>query len=149
MKKRFLVAKEEVIQSFEKKVRLKRVEETPKGSQVSGASKTDRLHIHRKKGECYICGKLGHYTKEYCYKKKTIESNAVTSQGESISEEECDTEECCAATDLNHLESTSNVIENEVLALHAEDKSYENDWIIDSGCYNHMTRHKKKLQNII
>ncbi|TYK27791.1 uncharacterized protein E5676_scaffold749G00110 [Cucumis melo var. makuwa] len=37
---------------FQKKVGSKGVEETPKGSEVGGASKNDRLHGHRKKGEC-------------------------------------------------------------------------------------------------
>ncbi|KAA0035381.1 putative mitochondrial protein [Cucumis melo var. makuwa] len=59
-----------------------------------------------------------------------------------------DAEACCATIDPNP-QSTSNVVENEVLALHAEEVNYENDWIVDSGCSNHMTRDKRKLQNTI
>ena len=81
-------------------------------------------------------------------KKKIAESNAVTSQAKSISEEEWDEEACCATIDPN-LQSTSNVVENEVLAFHAEEINYENDWIVDSGCSNHMTGDKSKLQNTI
>ncbi|TYK03493.1 putative mitochondrial protein [Cucumis melo var. makuwa] len=92
--------------------------------------------------------KIGHYARECRRKKKIAESNAVTSQTESISEEKWDAEACCATIDPNP-QSTSNVVENEVLALHAEEVNYENDWIVDSGCSNHMTRDKRKLQNII
>ncbi|GMI95080.1 hypothetical protein HRI_003177300 [Hibiscus trionum] len=67
-------------------------------------------------------------------KKKSIESNVVTSN----SEEEWDAEAFFA-------------VEEEDLALTATmlDKiDYENDWIIDSGCSNHMIGDKEKLQNL-
>ena len=38
-------------------------------------------------------------------------------------------------------------MKNEVLALHAEEVNYENDWIVDSGYFNHMTGDNMKLQN--
>ncbi|KAG8488484.1 hypothetical protein CXB51_016201 [Gossypium anomalum] len=58
-------------------------------------------------------------------KKKTIESNAATSK----SEEEWDAEALVA-------------IEEE------EQINYKKDWIVDSGCSNHMTDDKEKLQNL-
>lgn len=30
----------------------------------------------------------------------------------------------------------------------SEQINYENDWIVDSGCSNHMTGDKQKLQNL-
>lgn len=42
--------------------------------------------MHKGKGECYTCGKIGHYTKN-CHLKKLAKSNVVTSQVDSISEE--------------------------------------------------------------
>ena len=88
MKKHSLVAKEKGHSKFQKKVGSKGVEETLKGSQVRGASKNDRLHDHRKKGKCYNCEKIVHNARECRRNKKTTESNRVTSQVESISEEE-------------------------------------------------------------
>lgn len=39
-------------------------------------------------------------------------------------------------------------MKDEILALHAEEVNYENDWIVDLGCSNnHMTRDKRKVQN--
>ena len=74
----------------------------------------------------------------------TAESNTVTSQVESISGEEWDADPYYATTDPDP-QSASNVMENKVLALHVEEVNYENDWIVDSGCCNHMTRDKQKL----
>ncbi|PHU18748.1 hypothetical protein BC332_14443 [Capsicum chinense] len=67
-------------------------------------------------------------------KKKFVEGNIVTSN----SEEEWDAK-------------SSFVAEEEELALTATTSSkinYENDWIVDSGCSNHMTGDKDKLQNL-
>ncbi|KAL4352591.1 hypothetical protein GQ457_06G020380 [Hibiscus cannabinus] len=88
----------------------------------------------RFEGKCYNCGKKGHMAKACWSKKKSVESNVVTSN----SEEEWDAEAFFA-------------VEEEELALTTtmSDKiDYENDWIVDSGCSNHMTGDKEKLLNM-
>ncbi|TYK02187.1 Zinc finger, CCHC-type [Cucumis melo var. makuwa] len=100
-------------------------EEALFSGQRKGASKNNRLHDHRKKGECYKCGKISHYARECHRKKKTTKSNAVTSEGQSISEE-WDAEACCTTIDPKP-RPTSNAMENEVLALHVEEVDYEYD----------------------
>lgn len=67
-------------------------------------------------------------------KKKTVESNTATSK----SEEEWDAEALFVA-------------ETDAFAFTATTSEYidhEKDWIIDSGCLNHMTDDKEKLQNL-
>jgi len=67
-------------------------------------------------------------------KKKSVESNVAASK----SEDEWDVEALYAA-------------EEEELAFKAttsKQVDYEKDWIVDSGCSNHMTGDKEKLQNI-
>ncbi|KAJ4978478.1 hypothetical protein NE237_009258 [Protea cynaroides] len=85
-------------------------------------------------GKCYNYGKKGHIAEACWSKKRTVESNAATSK----SEEEWDAEALFAA-------------EDEELALTAityKEIDYEKDWIVDSGCSNHMTGDKEKLQNL-
>ncbi|KAA0037350.1 Integrase, catalytic core [Cucumis melo var. makuwa] len=118
-------------------------------SQEALAKQISEVTIKSNNGEALFSGqRRGHYARECRCKKKIAESNAVTSQAKSISEEEGDAETCCATTDPNP-QWTSHVIENEVLTLHAEEVNYENDWIADSGCSKHMTGDKRKLQNTI
>ncbi|OIT03777.1 hypothetical protein A4A49_43473, partial [Nicotiana attenuata] len=71
-------------------------------------------------------------------KKKSVESNAATSNSNEKSEEDWDAEAFFAR-------------EEEDLALIttiSESIDHENDWIVDSGCANHMTGDKQKLQNL-
>ena len=101
---------------------------------AGGASK-NQDNGRKFEGNCYKCGKKGHMAKDCWSKKKIIESNAATSK----SEDEWDVEALFA-------------MEEEELALTAttfNQINYENDWIVDSGCSNHMTGDKEKLQNLL
>ncbi|KAL4291528.1 hypothetical protein GQ457_14G003790 [Hibiscus cannabinus] len=89
----------------------------------------------RFEGKCYNFGKKGHMAKACWSKKKSVESNVVTSN----SEEEWDAE-VFFAVEEEELALTTTML-NKI--------DYENDWIIDSGCSNHMTGDKEKLQNML
>ncbi|KAG8495890.1 hypothetical protein CXB51_007509 [Gossypium anomalum] len=105
----------------------------------SGKSK-EKPRYNRKKfdGDCYNCGKKGHMAKDCCFKKKFVESNAVTSKGDVQSDDEWDVEASFAVEeeDLELAVTTSQKID------------YKNDLIVDSGCSNHMTGDQEKLQDV-
>jgi len=106
------------------------------GSRPGGASK-NRDSNRKFDGECYNCGKKGHMKRDCWSKKKSTESNIATSSSKEDSEDSWDAEALLA-------------IEEEELALTVttpEKINYENDWIVDSGCSNHMTGDRQKLQN--
>ncbi|KAH0732943.1 hypothetical protein KY289_004131 [Solanum tuberosum] len=92
----------------------------------------------RFEGKCYNCGKKSHMEKDCWFKKQPVESNAATSNPKENSEDVWDAEAFFA-------------IEEEDLAFTttiSKSIDHENDWIVDSGCANHMTGDKKqKLQN--
>ena len=107
------------------------------GSRPGGASK-NRGNSRKFDGECYNCGKRGHMAKDCWTKKKPVESNTATSSSKENSEDGWDAEALFA-------------MEEEELALTVttpERIDYKNDWIVDSGCSNHMTGDKQKLQNL-
>ncbi|KAE8723067.1 PLAC8 family protein [Hibiscus syriacus] len=88
------------------------------GPHLGGASK-NRGNSRKFDGKCYNCGKMGHMAKDCWTKKKPVETLFAT--------------------------------EEEELALTVttpERIDYKNDWIVDSGCSNHMTGDKQKLQNL-
>ncbi|XAR64037.1 hypothetical protein NMG60_11024235 [Bertholletia excelsa] len=85
-------------------------------------------------GKCYNCKKKGHMAKDCWSKKKVVESNTATSK----SEDEWDAEAFFAADEKELALSATTF--NQI--------NYENDWIIASGCSNHMTGNKKKLHNL-
>ncbi|KAK4492038.1 hypothetical protein RD792_002828 [Penstemon davidsonii] len=104
------------------------------GNDHSGGVSRNQGSGKKFEGKCYTCGKKGHMAKVCRSKKKSIESNVAASK----SEDEWDVESLFVA-------------EEEKLALVAatpEQLDYEKDWIIDSGCSNHMTGDKDKLQKI-
>ena len=80
--------------------------------------------------------KEGSYGKIYTLQAKFMKSNVVT----STIEDEWD------AKALFVIEK-----EEDKLALTttlSDQIDYEKDWIVDSGCFNHMTGDKKKLQSL-
>ncbi|KAI3703127.1 hypothetical protein L6452_28883 [Arctium lappa] len=78
-------------------------------------------------------GSLGHIER-FCKSKRPIEGNYAVEK----EEEEWDAEGLFVA-------------EEDVLSLTATTQAidYEKSWIVDSGCSNHMTGDKEKLQNLI
>ncbi|KAH7838943.1 hypothetical protein Vadar_033002 [Vaccinium darrowii] len=127
-------------------------------------------------GKCYNCGKKGHFQKNCPFKKKLAEGNLVTSKNhQEDSEEEWDlqasfamfgpTEGDCSEEEIDFDEplEQSNIVTEEVCASSIVIKksettlaavsnrgaiNYNDDWIVDSGCSNHMTGDKKKLSNL-
>ncbi|KAK2973896.1 hypothetical protein RJ640_025605 [Escallonia rubra] len=85
-----------------------------------------------KESECYNCGKKGHMAKVHC-----VESNAATSNTKEKSEDDWDAEALFAAEEELALTVTT-----------FDQIDYENDWIVESGCSNHMTGDQEKLQNL-
>ncbi|KAE8704478.1 hypothetical protein F3Y22_tig00110450pilonHSYRG00264 [Hibiscus syriacus] len=109
-----------------------------KGGPHSGGASKNRGNSRKFDGKCYNCGKMGHMAKDCWTKKKLVESNTATSCSKENSEDGWDAEALFAT-------------EEEELALTVttpERIDYKNDWIVDSGCSNHMTGDKQKLQNL-
>ncbi|KAE8673428.1 putative disease resistance protein [Hibiscus syriacus] len=108
------------------------------GGPHSGGSSKNRGNSRKFDGKCYNCGKMSHMAKDCWTKKKHVESNIGTSSSKENSEDGWDVEALFAT-------------EEEELALTVttpERIDYKNDWIVDSGCSNHMTGDKQKLQNL-
>ncbi|KAA8547802.1 hypothetical protein F0562_004231 [Nyssa sinensis] len=104
------------------------------GSFRSGEVSKNHGNSIRFQGKCHNCGKKGHMAKDCWFKKKPVESNAATSK----IEEEWDAEALFAIEEE----------ESACTATTSEQIDYEKDWIIDSGCSNHMTGDKEKLQDL-
>lgn len=98
--------------------------------------------------------KEGHKANVCWSKKRSVESNAATSNTKERSEDDWDAEACFAAEEEELALTVTNdwdIEEEEELALTATTSrhiDYENDWIVDSGCSNHMSGDKEKLQNL-
>ncbi|KAE8668864.1 tir-nbs resistance protein [Hibiscus syriacus] len=106
-----------------------------KGAPHSGEASKNRGNSGKFDGKCYNCGKMGHMAKDCWTKKKPVESNTPTSSSKENSEDGWDVEALFAT-------------EEEELALTVttpERIDYKNDWIVDSGCSNHMTAGNSRL----
>ncbi|KAM1906652.1 hypothetical protein ACFX14_026396 [Malus domestica] len=109
-----------------------------KGSSRPGGASKNRSNSRKFDGECNNCGKMGHMAKDCWTKKGHVESNTATSSSKENSEDGWDAEALFA-------------MKEEELALTVttqEQIDYKNDSIVDSGCSNHMTGDKQKLQNL-
>jgi hypothetical protein len=102
-------------------------------------------------GKCYNCRKKGYMAKFYTLQAKFMESNVVTFK----IEDEWDVEALFVTEkkkdELALTAILSDQIEYDEPALTAtlsDQIDYEKDWIVDSGCSNHMTGDKEKLQNL-
>jgi Zinc knuckle len=121
---------------------FKKNDDKPKSHQGEGGSRpwgASKSYGNNRKfnGECYNCGKKGHMAKDCWSKKKSAESNIATSSSKEKCEDDWDVE-------------ASYAVEEVELAFTAMDEriDYENDWIVDSGCSNHMTGDKQKFENL-
>ncbi|KAH0718192.1 hypothetical protein KY285_014223 [Solanum tuberosum] len=136
--------------------------EADRSSQPGGDQENQHQRIHRQNRQaknfnnrqmqmCYNCGKKGHYMRDCWYKK--AEGNIATStQNKKDEEEVWDFETSYAVEETNQQEGLvtchSNKEEKITLATVSEKLvDYEHDWIVDSGCSNHMTSDEKKLIN--
>ncbi|KAE8666177.1 putative disease resistance protein [Hibiscus syriacus] len=108
-----------------------------RGPHSGGASKI-RGNSRKFDGNYYNCGKMGHMEKDCWTKKKPVESNIATFSSKENNEDVWDAEALFAT-------------EEEELALTVttpEHIDYKNDWIVDSGCSNHMTGMKKNVLSV-
>ena len=85
------------------------------------------------KGKSYSCRKKGHMTKLCTLQTKFMESNVVTSK---IKDEWDAAALFVTEEDEDELALTTTL---------SDQIDYEKDWIVDSGCSNHMTGYKEKL----
>ena len=95
---------------------------------------------------------MGHFHRDCRFKRRTTQGNtaAFTNQ-EGDSEEEWDAEASFCMiepTKEEEMAATSIAEEDEEMALavaNTEQVNYREDWIVDSGCSNHMIGDKEKL----
>ncbi|XP_049399895.1 uncharacterized protein LOC125863980 [Solanum stenotomum] len=89
------------------------------------------------KGSVTIVERRIIWKKDCWFKKQPVESNAATSNTKKNSEDVWDAE-AFFAIEEEDLPLTTTI---------SKSIDHENDWIVDSGCANHMTGDKQKLQN--
>ena len=157
------------------KAKTQQERSSPSGGAQHSQQRDNRRsrNYRRRNDECYNCGRRGHYARDCRFKKKPAEGNLVTSdnhQDANDSEGEWDLQASFATTRLeeayseeevdfnnkaikeqstiNEIAASAVVAESEETALAVTDPKavdYDKDWIVDSGCSNHMTGDKEKL----
>nr|KYP49539.1 Retrovirus-related Pol polyprotein from transposon TNT 1-94 [Cajanus cajan] len=126
-----------------------------KGPEQRGATQSrfkdyeEQKRYRRKDGRCYNCGKKGHYVRE-CWARKE-EGNTVTLKQDE-NKEEWDVHASYAVKESRRDEGVEIVascmdelVEESTLVTVSEAINYDDDWIVDSGCSNHMTGDKGKF----
>ena len=122
------------------------------GRKASGGAQTQSQEDDDQKDRCYNCGKKGHYARDCWYKRKKGHGNVATSKSQEQSAQESSGYEETWDAEAAVAIASSQVEENEEVALAVVPKeekiNYRSDWIIDSGCSNHMTGDVQKLEDL-
>lgn len=115
--------------------RTKRNEDKAKNNQGEKSTSEARNYGVKRKfeGKCYNYGKKGHMAKDYWLKKEPVEGNVATFKH---------TDEWDPHAFFTIIEETT------FTKTTSEHIDYEKDGIINSGCSNHITGDKEKLQNL-
>jgi len=134
------------------------------GNQGGNKDNIDKVHLEggpieledngMKGDRCINCGKKGHFARD-C-KSSQVEGNVVTFTNND-SEEEWNfqasfaIEENDQALDVEVPTSCLGKLKQETAFVMTSNKSinYHDDWIMDSGCSNHMIGDMNKLQSMI
>lgn len=103
----------------------------------------------RQSEECFNCGKKGHYARN-CWSKKIEGNVATSSKNEDAGEEDWnfDTSFFVEEKDIADARGKGPTEEHALNAVCEQSVDYKNDWIVDSGCSNHMTGDESKLSSI-